>query len=64
MSEAKFLRLKQVLELIPVSRWTWWRGVRSGRYPQPANLTNKIRVWRAADIEKYINRPAEYATYD
>jgi predicted DNA-binding transcriptional regulator AlpA len=28
-----FLRLPEVLKLIPVSKATWWAGVKTGRYP-------------------------------
>lgn len=37
--------------LIPVSKSTWWAGVKSGRYPQPVRtLGPRITVWRAEDI--------------
>lgn len=32
---ARLLRLKMVLEIIPVSKSTWWAGVKSGRFPKP-----------------------------
>ena len=35
---AGFLRLKQVLELYPVSARTWWAGVKTGRFPRPVKL--------------------------
>ena len=36
--EDRLLRLKEVLEVIPVSRATWYRGVWAGFYPQPKNM--------------------------
>jgi len=37
--------------IIPVSKSTWWAGVKSGRYPQPTRaLGGRITAWRAADI--------------
>ncbi|MBC7981227.1 MAG: AlpA family phage regulatory protein [Armatimonadetes bacterium] len=33
-----YLRLPHVLKIIPVSQSTWYRGIRSGRYPQPVKL--------------------------
>jgi len=44
------LRLRQVLVIIPVSRSSWWAGVRSGRYPQPVKLGPATTCWRAADV--------------
>lgn len=46
-----YLRLPQILEIIPVSKSTWWAGVRSGRYPQPTRaLGARITAWRVEDI--------------
>lgn len=54
LSMTAFLRLKTVLTLIPVSKSTWWGGVRSGRYPKPVKLGPRITAWRAADIAALI----------
>jgi predicted DNA-binding transcriptional regulator AlpA len=35
---------------IPVSKTTWWEGVRSGRFPKPIKLGPRVTVWRAEDI--------------
>jgi prophage regulatory protein len=45
------LRLPSILSLIPVSKATWWRGVKDGRYPQPVKLGPRCTAWRLADIE-------------
>jgi prophage regulatory protein len=50
----KLLRLPAVLALIPVSRATWYSGVKSGRYPQPVKLSTRIVAWRAEDIRIFI----------
>lgn len=58
---SRYLRLKQIigdpsadppiLPIIPVSRTTWFEGVRSGRFPQPVrSLGTRITAWRASDI--------------
>jgi predicted DNA-binding transcriptional regulator AlpA len=49
------LRLPAVLKLIPVSRSTWWAGVRSGRFPQPIKLGPRITAWRADEIAALIS---------
>lgn len=61
-----FLRLKHILGdhskspavpgLIPISRSSWWAGVKAGRYPQPIKLSPRVTVWRARDIMDMINR--------
>jgi predicted DNA-binding transcriptional regulator AlpA len=35
---------------IPVSKSTWWAGVRDGRFPQPLKLGPRTTVWRVEDI--------------
>jgi prophage regulatory protein len=43
--------------LIPVSRSTWWQGVRSGRYPQPVRtLGARITAWRVEDIRALVEQ--------
>ena len=51
-----FLRLPQVLEIIPVGRSTWWAGVRSGRFPQPVKLGPRTTAWRVNDIQDLIEQ--------
>lgn len=55
------LRIAQVLKYVPISRTSWWLGVREGRFPQPQKLGN-VPVWRVSDIRELIDngerRPA------
>jgi predicted DNA-binding transcriptional regulator AlpA len=39
---------------IPVSRSTWWAGVKAGRFPRPIKLGPRITVWRVTDIRALI----------
>jgi prophage regulatory protein len=54
LPEIGFIRLPQVLELIPVSKSNWWAGVKSGRYPKSVKLANGITAWDVNDIRTYI----------
>jgi prophage regulatory protein len=52
-----FVRLKQILSPrgpVPVSKSTWWAGVRDGRFPKPLKLGSRVTVWRAEDIATLI----------
>jgi prophage regulatory protein len=60
-----FLRLSQIIgnrkstpptpAIIPVSKSTWWQGVKSGRYPQPVRtLGARITAWRVEDIKSLV----------
>lgn len=49
-----FLRLSQVLALIPVSKSVWWEGCKTGRFPRPIKLGPRTTVWLAEDIQEFI----------
>lgn len=59
-----FLRLHQIIgnpkadppipALIPVSKSTWWSGVKTGRFPQSIKLGSRTTVWRVEDIRQLI----------
>ena len=67
LPDTGYLRLNQILGrparndepavpgLIPVSRSTWWAGVKSGRFPAPTRaLGGRITAWRIEDIRALI----------
>jgi predicted DNA-binding transcriptional regulator AlpA len=45
-----FLRLKQVLALVPISKSAWWDGCKTGRFPKPVKLGPRTTAWKAADV--------------
>jgi predicted DNA-binding transcriptional regulator AlpA len=51
-----FLRLPQVLAIIPISKSAWWEGCRTGRYPKPVKLGPRTTVWKAEDIAALVER--------
>jgi prophage regulatory protein len=57
--ETGFVRLSQVLNVIPVGKTCWWEGVKSGRFPKPIKLTERCTAWRAEDIRNLIQQIAE-----
>ncbi len=65
LPETGFIRVRKILgnpkadppipAIIPVSKSTWWAGVKSGRYPQPVRtLGVRITAWRVEDIRALI----------
>lgn len=47
-----FVRIKQIIAPwgpIPVSKSTWWQGVKDGRFPKSIKLGG-VTAWRAEDI--------------
>lgn len=56
---SRFLRLRSIIAPegpIPVSKSTWWAGVKDGRFPKPIKLGPRITVWKAEDIEQLLSR--------
>ena len=52
--ETGFVRLSQVLSVIPVGKTCWWEGVKSGRFPKPIKLTERCTAWKVEDIRHLI----------
>ena len=61
LPESGFVRLSTILAPkgpIPVSKSTWWAGIKTGRYPKPVKLGERITAWRVEDIRALIERGA------
>jgi len=56
MSEIRLMRLQEVLRIIPVSKASWYNGMRDGKYPKPVKLSVRSVAWKSADIEDLISR--------
>ena len=66
LPEVGYLRLPKILgdanrnppvpAVIPVSKSTWWAGVKNGRFPKPVKLGPKTTAWRVEDIRALIAR--------
>lgn len=48
-----------ITPIVPVSRTTWWRGVKEGRFPAGVKLSGGITVWRVEDIREYLQKSGE-----
>jgi predicted DNA-binding transcriptional regulator AlpA len=55
-TKSGFLRLPQILQLIPIGRSTWWAGVASGKYPKGVKLGKKTTAWRVDEINELIEK--------
>ena len=61
----RLLRLKQIIgdpkanppieAIIPISKSSWWEGVKTGRYPQAIKLGANTTVWREDDVRRLID---------
>lgn len=63
LPQTGFVRLPTILAHIPVSRSTWWAGVKQGKYPAPVkSLGTNITAWKAEDIHALIANLSESAS--
>ena len=51
-----FLRQPQVLAFVPISKSTLWRRVQARTFPEPVKLSERVTVWRAEDIRRWIEQ--------
>jgi hypothetical protein len=66
LPETGYVRLSQIIgnpkadppipPIIPVSKSTWWQGVKSGLYPSPQKLGPRTTVWTVASIRELCER--------
>ncbi len=61
LPETGFIRLPQVLAFIPVSKSSWWDGIKTGRFPKPIKLGPRTTAWRVEDIHALIDSLADAA---
>lgn len=64
LPETGFVRLSEIIgapkanppvpAIIPVKKSCWWAGVKSGRFPRPVKLGERITAWRVEDIRALI----------
>jgi len=70
LPETGFVRLRNIIgdskadppipPIIPVSKSTWWAGVKSGRYPKSVKLGPRITAWRVESIRELIRESSMF----
>lgn len=53
-SSIRLLRLRDVLEIIPISRSAWFSGVKAGHFPKGRQLRPRVTVWRSDEISDLV----------
>jgi prophage regulatory protein len=54
LPETGFVRLPQILHVIPIGRSTWWRWVKEGKAPKGKKLGPQTVVWNVQDIRQLL----------
>lgn len=68
LPQTGYLRLSQIIgnpkakppipAIIPVSKSTWWQGVKDRRYPPAYKLGPRITAWKIQDILSLCEEPS------
>ena len=61
----RFLRLKQIIgdpkaeppirAILPISKSSWWAGVKAGHYPEPLKIGPNTTVWREDEVRALVD---------
>lgn len=50
-----FIRQAQLIPtVVPFSSATLWRKCKSGQFPKPVKLSERVTAWRVGDIRKFL----------
>ena len=51
----RLLRINQFIpDILPISKTSWWNGVKAGIYPKPLKLGPRTTVWRESDVMRLV----------
>lgn len=59
LPETGFLRQKQVLAFVPISKSTLWRRVQQRDFPAPVKLSAHVTAWRVEDVRRWIREQGQ-----
>jgi prophage regulatory protein len=60
----RFLRPRDVLALIGVSRTTLWRMIRAGQFPSPVRITERRSGFLQETVESWMRSRVEGTTWE
>jgi prophage regulatory protein len=58
LPQTGFVKLPTILSVIPVSKSTWWMGVKNGKYPKSVKHGGAT-FWKVDDINNLIESIAK-----
>ena len=54
-SEFQFYRVNDLTKILSVSRASIYNWLNKGTFPKPIKISDSVNVWRASDIQKWVN---------
>lgn len=59
LQSAGFLRISHVEALVGMKKSTIYKRCSDGTFPRPLKLSNRMNVWRAADVLAWISEQSQ-----
>lgn len=56
MEKKKWLRIRQVMEIVPVSKSTIGLWVSLGKFPKPHRLGDRVAVWDESEVNAFVEK--------
>lgn len=54
LPDSGFVRLSTILQVFPISRSAWWKGVKDHKYPASVKLGPRTTAWKVEDVRALI----------
>ena len=51
----EFIRMRELLKVVPISRASIWRLARAGKFPKPIRLSERCTAWDRLEVERWID---------
>ena len=55
MEELQFYRVNELTKILSLSRASIYNWLNKGTFPKPIKISDSVTVWRASDIQKWVN---------
>ena len=49
-----FVRIPQILQVLPISRSGFWAKVKAGEFPAPVKLSPRVTAWPVGAVRAYL----------
>jgi predicted DNA-binding transcriptional regulator AlpA len=59
LPDTGYLRQAQLIpDVVPISSATLWRKCKSGAFPKPVKLSERVTAWRVGDVRNWLKSQA------
>lgn len=58
------IRERELRERLGISHSTIWRMLRAGKFPAPVRISQRVKAWRAADVERWLAERAGESVHE